>query len=216
MCIGDFTSKEHIAKKTHQWKVPNPLENIDHSTPPTSSNSKDQLREDELKVKYDNLAKEVATLKNEKSNTTQQVYQSNAHQVCANSGHHLVLTWYKSLLHIPNYILAFESLDLDLYRARNGLLKLGKKSRIFLEIRRLVYGPCMGGLGSARGVHAPLLEVLCPTAVHGDADELFDAHLNMWRASCGAWPPGPLPCGGTWSGAWGNPRSPLRFFDVLI
>ncbi|KAM1326301.1 hypothetical protein ACFX2H_046914 [Malus domestica] len=69
MCNGEFISKElddalefldQIAKKTHQWKGPNPLESTDRSKPSTSSSSKGiyQLREeDELKVKYDNLAK---------------------------------------------------------------------------------------------------------------------------------------------------------------
>ncbi|KAM1216759.1 hypothetical protein ACFX2J_013004 [Malus domestica] len=70
MCNGEFMSKEpddalkfldQIAKKTHQWKGLNPLESIDRSKPSTSSSSKGiyQLREeDELTVKYDNLAKE--------------------------------------------------------------------------------------------------------------------------------------------------------------
>ncbi|KAM1134674.1 hypothetical protein ACFX19_044474 [Malus domestica] len=94
MCNGEFMSKEHddalefldqIAKKTHQWKGPNLLKSIDRSRPSASSSSKGiyQLREeDELKVKYDNLAKEIAALKFGKSNIPQQVYQSDVDQIC--------------------------------------------------------------------------------------------------------------------------------------
>ncbi|KAB2618462.1 hypothetical protein D8674_014331 [Pyrus ussuriensis x Pyrus communis] len=83
-----------------------------------------------------------------------------SHLTCyflAISGHHSVLTWYESLLHVPTYILTFESLDLDLYRAQNWLLKLGKKSRIFPVLNV-----------GARGAHTPPPKVLCSTAVHGD------------------------------------------------
>lgn len=92
--MGEFMSKElddalqfldQIAKKTRRCEGPNPLESTDCSKPSISYCSKRnyQLREEgELKVKYVNLAKEVARLKIGKSNIPQQVYQSDVDQVC--------------------------------------------------------------------------------------------------------------------------------------
>ncbi|RXH81169.1 hypothetical protein DVH24_005083 [Malus domestica] len=71
-----------------------------------------------------------------------------------NSGHYSVPTWYESLLHIPNYILAFESLDLDLYRAWNGLLKLEEKFGKFLDFRRWHVGGVEAAMVGVWSTHA--------------------------------------------------------------
>ncbi|RXH92478.1 hypothetical protein DVH24_033374 [Malus domestica] len=96
-----------------------------------------------------------------------------------NSGHHLVPTWYESLFHISNYTLAFESLNLDFYQARNGLLKLREKSGIFPFSKVDAWAlPCL-----VHGAHAPPLEVLCSTIVHNGADD-FSSQIfsdSTWR-----------------------------------
>ncbi|CAL9005007.1 unnamed protein product [Prunus brigantina] len=90
MYNGNFMQKDpndalefldEIAEKAHQWTVPSPvspIEGMDRSRIATSSTNKGiyQLNEeDDWKLKFEVLTKEIAALKMEKSNLPQPVYQ---------------------------------------------------------------------------------------------------------------------------------------------
>lgn len=94
MCNGEFMQKnpdealkflDEIAEKSNQWTTPSPFESTDRFKSASSSVSKGifQLKEeDDLKLKYENLAKEVAALKIGKSNAPQHVYSTDINQIC--------------------------------------------------------------------------------------------------------------------------------------
>ncbi|XP_021802549.1 uncharacterized protein LOC110746630, partial [Prunus avium] len=92
MCNGNFMQKDpddalefldEIAEKAHQWTVPSLVETTDRSRIVTSSTNKGiyQLKEeDDWKLKFEVLTKEIAALKTEKSNLPQPVFQADVNQ----------------------------------------------------------------------------------------------------------------------------------------